>query len=245
MNYSPIRITDLHVSHGTTEVLHGVSAEFPAESISALLGASGSGKTTLLEHVLGLRKPPPGSVFLFGEDVANASRDELNALRQRTGMLFQDGALINSRTILENCSVPLEQHTKLPDDLIRRIVMTKLRLVGLEDAGSRYPHQLSGGMRKRAAIARAIALDPELLLCDEPSSGLDPLTAKGLDELLVELQSTLSMTIVIISHDLTSIRRVADQIFFLHSGRIIFRGTVEEAERSPLAELARYFEAGA
>jgi len=123
--------------------------------------------------------------------------------------------------------------------------MTKLRLVGLEDSGSRFPHQLSGGMRKRAAIARAIALDPELLLCDEPSSGLDPLTAKGLDELLVELQSTLSMTIVIISHDLASIRRVADQIFFLHSGRIIFRGTVEEAEQSQLAELARYFEAGA
>jgi phospholipid/cholesterol/gamma-HCH transport system ATP-binding protein len=244
MSSDPVVIKDLSVRYGETEVLKGVSARFQAGRISVLLGASGSGKTTMLKQILGLERPPEGSVWLFGSDVAAVEIGELDTLRRRTGMLFQEGALLNSRTVLENCMVPLEQHTELPASLIRAVVETKLELVGLADAADQFPHELSGGMRKRASLARALSLDPDLLLCDEPSSGLDPLTAQSLDELLMHIRDALDMTMIIISHDLASVRRVADTVFFLHEGRIIFDGAVGEAEHADNPELQRYFAAG-
>jgi phospholipid/cholesterol/gamma-HCH transport system ATP-binding protein len=238
-----VEVEGLSVRFGENQVLSNVDAQFVKGEISVILGASGSGKTTVLKHVLGLLEPEIGTVRLFGRNLSEMSASELAKTRTRLGMLFQQGALLNSVNVARNARVPLEQHTDLPSPLIDRIVMTKLKLVGLEDSWDTMPDELSGGMRKRASLARALALDPELLLCDEPSSGLDPLSSEALDELLLELKQALDMTMVIISHDLESVRRVADRVFFLHSGQILFEGTMDEAEASDKPELVRYFAA--
>lgn len=238
-----VEINGLTARFGDTEVLTDIDAEFRRGEISVILGASGSGKTTLLKHILGLLPSPRGAVRLLGEDLATVSRGRLEGVRTRIGMLFQHGALLNSVSVHRNARVPLEQHTKLPDTIIDDMVRAKLRLVGLEGSEHVLPSELSGGMRKRAALARALALDPEILLCDEPSSGLDPLTSESLDGLLVRLKERLHMTMLIISHDLISVRRVADRVYFLHDGRIIFAGTIDEAESADVPELVSYFKA--
>jgi len=242
MSESIVDIRDLSARFGDQQVLHGVNASVPAGQITVVLGASGSGKTTLLKHVLGLHRPTTGSVRLFDQELASISERELNEVRTRIGMLFQEGALLNSITVHRNARVPLEQHTDLPSPIIDRIVETKLDLLGIRHAADSFPDELSGGMRKRAGLARALALDPELLICDEPTSGLDPLTSQSLDELLVSLRDMFRMTMLIISHDIASVRRTADRLLFLHEGRFIFTGSIEEAERSQQEEVLRYFE---
>lgn len=238
-----VEVQNLTVRFGDREVLSDVSAAFPRGEISVILGASGSGKTTLLKHVLGLMPAPGDTVRVFGRSLENVSPEAFVALRQRIGMLFQHGALLNSVSVHRNTRVPLEQHTSLPDPIIDSVVRAKLALVGLAGSETALPDELSGGMRKRAGLARAMALDPELLLCDEPSSGLDPPTAEALDRLLVRLHAQLDMSMIIISHDLVSVRRVAHRVFFLHEGRIRFSGSMEEAEQSELPELRDYFRA--
>lgn len=237
------RIEGLSARFGEVEVLREVNATFVRGEISVVLGASGSGKTTLLRHVLGLLPPQRGRVEVLGTDLADADERELESVRRKMGVLFQQGALLNSVSVFDNVRVPLEQHTDLPGPIIDSIVLTKLALVGLESAADSRPDELSGGMRKRAALARALALDPQLLLCDEPSSGLDPLTARALDELLRNLQRQLGMSMIVISHDMAGVRRTADRVFFLHKGSIIFCGTVEEADASDQPEIRDFLAA--
>lgn len=238
-----VSIHDLRVRFGDTDVLRGVSARFVRGEIAVVLGASGSGKTTLLKHILGLLRPQHGRVEVLGVELADATESELAAVRRRMGVLFQQGALLNSATVFENVRIPLEQHAVLPEAVMDRIVRTKLALVGLESAEAALPSELSGGMRKRASLARALALDPDLLLCDEPSSGLDPVTARSLDQLLRDLQRRLGMTMIVISHDMAGMRRTADRVFFLQRGQIAFTGTVDEADACDVEEVREFLSA--
>ncbi len=238
-----VSIHDLRVRFGDTDVLRGVSARFVRGEIAVVLGASGSGKTTLLKHILGLLRPQHGRVEVLGVELADATESELAAVRRRMGVLFQQGALLNSATVFENVRIPLEQHALLPEAVMDRIVRTKLALVGLESSEAALPSELSGGMRKRASLARALALDPDLLLCDEPSSGLDPVTARSLDQLLRDLQRRLGMTMIVISHDMAGMRRTADRVFFLQRGQIVFTGTVDEADACEVQEVRDFLSA--
>lgn len=236
-----IRVRRLSVAYGGVPVLTDVSAEIPRDKITVVLGASGSGKTTLLRHMVGLAALEAGTVQLLGADMARVSEVERRATLRRVGMLFQEGALLNSISVFENVRVPLEQHTNLPDAIMNAVVRVKLGLVGLAGSEDALPSELSGGMRKRAGLARAIALDPELLFCDEPTSGLDPLTAKAMDELLLDLRRSLGITVVVISHDVASVRRIADRVLFLHDGSLAWSGSQEQAQASEIPELAAYF----
>ena len=169
---------------------------------------------------------------------------QMGNILRKIGMLFQSGALLNSISIYENISIPLELHTKLPRTLIDRIIKVKLNLVNLSEAIYKFPSELSGGMKKRAALARAIVLDPQILFCDEPSAGLDPLTAASLDELILSLKKQLKMTIVVVTHELASIHRIADKIIFLEEGKMLFNGTLEEAKKAGIPQIDTFFEVG-
>jgi len=216
---------------------------FPGE-ITVILGSSGCGKTTLLKNILRLVEPVSGSVKFWGEEILDLDDIQMEKILRKLGVLFQSGALLNSISVYENISIPLELHTKLPRPLIDRIIQVKLNLVNLNEALYKYPSELSGGMKKRAALARAIALDPQILFCDEPSAGLDPLTAASLDELILSLKKQLKMTIVVVTHELASIHRIADKIIFLEEGKMLFNGTLEEAKKAGIPQIDTFFEVG-
>ena len=223
-----ISIRDVSKSYGSRRVLDRVDLDVYRGEILVLLGGSGSGKTTLLKHVLGLTKPDTGSIRINGVDITNCSPSELAAVRRRIGVAFQAGALFNSLSVADNVALPLRELTRLADSTIELMVWMKLKAVGLSDAAKLYPPELSGGMRKRAAVARAMALDPELLIFDEPSAGLDPIVAAGLDELILFLKHTLRMTILVVTHELESAFRIADRLAMLHQGCLIAVGTKEQ-----------------
>jgi len=208
------------------------------------LGGSGCGKTTLIKNILRLVEPVAGSVKFWGEEVLDLDDIQMANILRRIGMLFQSGALLNSLSIYENISIPLELHTKLPRSLIDRIIKVKLNLVNLSEALYKFPSELSGGMKKRAALARAMALDPQILFCDEPSAGLDPLTSASLDELILSLKKQLKMTIVVVTHELASIHRIADKIIFLEQGKMLFNGTLAEAQKAGIPQIDTFFEVG-
>ena len=243
MSGDPIaQVKNLTASYGDEIVLDNVDlAVFPGE-ILAVIGGSGSGKTTLLKHFIGLIRPQKGTVKLFNEDWWSLDEPEREAVMRRIGVLFQNGALLGSKTLSTNVGIPLEQHTNLPDTVIDRIVRLKLSQVGLADAGNRMPSELSGGMRKRAALARSLALDPDLLFCDEPSAGLDPATTYNLDELLLDLRKELGLAIIVVTHEIASIRRIADRIAYLEHGRMIFIGSLDEAYKSNIESVKNFFE---
>ena len=233
-----IEINDLEVKYGDFTVLEDINLNIPEGQITAILGGSGCGKTTLIKSLLQLQPIAQGSIKIFQTDVDSSDfRSQLTKI----GMVFQNGALLNSLSVADNISIPLKQHTDLPDKIINQIIDAKLNLVNLEDTGSLLPSELSGGMKKRAAVARAIALDPRLLFCDEPSAGLDPITSASLDNLLVKLKQQLEMTIVIVTHELSSVRRIADNIVFLHDGRILFQGSYEQIQHSNIDEIKQFF----
>lgn len=233
-----IEINDLEVKYGDFTVLEDITLNIPEGQITAILGGSGCGKTTLIKSLLQLQPIAQGSIKIFQTDVDSSDfRSQLTKI----GMVFQNGALLNSLSVADNISIPLKQHTDLPDKIINQIIEAKLNLVNLEDTGSLMPSELSGGMKKRAAVARAIALDPRLLFCDEPSAGLDPITSASLDNLLVKLKQQLEMTIVIVTHELSSVRRIADNIIFLHDGRILFQGSYEQIQHSNIDEIKQFF----
>lgn len=236
-----ISIQNLSSGYDERLILNDVSLDILPGQITVILGTSGCGKTTLLKNMITLLKAQQGSVRLFGQETNSLDEKELNQLLQKIGVLFQNSALLNSLPISENLAIPYEQHTNFPDSLIEHLVRSKLHLVGLDKAYNYFPSELSGGMRKRAALARAIALDPEILFADEPSAGLDPVTAASLDRLLISLKEKLGMTLVVVTHEVASIKRIADRVVYLHEGKILFGGALKEALQSDIHELKAFF----
>lgn len=223
----------------------GLDLDVQRGELLAIAGGSGSGKTLLLRTLALLRTPDAGRLRLFGSDTDQLDARADRALRRRMGVMFQQGALFTGLTVLENVVFPLAEHSRLPAALLRDIARAKLRLVGLDPAaGALQPAQLSGGMTKRAAVARALALDPELLFLDEPTSGLDPGGAEAFDDMLRELQATLDLTLVVITHDADSLWSVAERIAFIADGRILGTGTAEDLARSNDPRIATYFGGG-
>ena len=216
-----ISIRGLSVSLGAKSVLDGVDLDVYRGEILVLLGGSGSGKTTLLKQALGLAKPTSGSIRINGVEITSCSASEMVAVRRRIGVAFQESALFKSLTVEENVALPLQELTRLADSIIELMVWMKLQAVGLVSAAKLYPRELSGGMRKRAAIARAIAMDPDILIFDEPSAGLDPIVAAGLDELILFLKRAFGMTILVVTHELESAFHIADRLAMLYQGRLI------------------------
>lgn len=239
-----IEIRGLVTRFGDHTVIDQVDLDFYKNEITVILGGSGSGKTTLLKSILGLVTPAAGEIKLFGKVFNLEDEHGVDKTLQRIGVLFQNGALLNSISVLDNFSIPLEQHTNLDSSLIRRMAAVKLGMVGLGKAAHQLPSELSGGMRKRAALARAIALDPDLLFCDEPSAGLDPVTSAALDDLILTLRDQLDMSIVVVTHELASIHRIANRIVFLDKGKILFQGSVPEAKKCGFEEVENFFQIG-
>ncbi|RKG86481.1 ABC transporter ATP-binding protein [Corallococcus terminator] len=228
-----IDIVDLHKTFGSTKVLTGINLTVPAGSTCVILGGSGSGKTVLMKHMIGLLKPDTGKVIIDGEDIVPMSVQGLQQVRRSFGMVFQAAALFDSMTVFENVAFPLRQHTSLSEDAIREKVRKRLDLMSLKpEVENRFPADLSGGMRKRVGLARAVVLDPKVVLYDEPTTGLDPITTDSVDEMILTAQKELGVTSVVISHDIASAFNVADQIAFLSKGVIVENGPPEQLRES-------------
>ena len=226
------------------QVLDGVSCRMPKGEITVVMGPSGTGKSVLLRHIVGLLTPDSGDVIVEGKHVPKLSEDELLELRRGIGMLFQDGALFSSMNLFDNVAFPLRQHTRKGEAEIREIVMGRLKEVGLAGSEKKMPGELSGGMRKRAGFARALVMEPKILLFDEPDSGLDPVRTALLCDLIKEIQRKYQSTAVVISHDIKAVFEIADDIVLLHGGKVVEQGTKEELQKSP-NEFTKQFLEGA
>ncbi len=237
-----IRIEDLVTHYGDMKVLDGVSFDVRRGEVFVVVGGSGCGKSTLLKHMCGLLRPTAGRIIFQGRDIASMDEDELAVMQQSIGIAFQSSGLFNSMTVGDNVAMPMIEFGRVDRALVDPLVRMKLSLVGLAHAQHQMPSDLSGGMKKRAGLARAIAVDPELVYFDEPSAGLDPIMAAGLDELVLKLNRLLGMTFVIVTHELDSIRLVADRVLMLDRGRIIFLGTMDEADKCGEERVRQFFE---
>lgn len=228
-----IAVRNLSVGYGSFQVLKELNFEVPAVQITAVVGTSGCGKSTLLKTLAGLIPPLEGDVFFGPERVDYLSEASLASLYRGIGVLYQDGALLNNLTLFENVALPVRmQHPDIPDVVLREMVHDRLSQVNLIESAAKYPAELSGGMRKRGALARALVLDPAVVLCDEPSGGLDPVTSTHLDDLLLSLKETFQTTFVIVTHELRSIERMADKVLVLNEGRLHFGGGLAEVQGS-------------
>lgn len=227
-----VEVDELYKAFEEKQVLEGVTCQIPAGKISVVMGPSGTGKSVLLRHIVGLLFPDRGDVRVAGKSVPNLSEEELLELRRNVGMLFQDGALFSSMNLYDNVAFPLRQHTKKSEPEIKEIVMQRLEEVGLADAVKKMPNELSGGMRKRAGFARALVLEPEILLFDEPDSGLDPVRTALLCDLIKEIQQKYRSTGIVISHDIKSCFNIGDHIILLHGGKVVDQGSKEELQHS-------------
>ena len=227
-----VSVSNLRVDYGSREVLHGLTFEVRRGETLVVIGGSGSGKSTMLRTLVGLERPSSGEVRIRGIDIAKAGAREMDGIRKRIGLAFQGGALIGSLSIGGNISLPLLEHTTLAPSTIEVMVRIKLEQVGLSGFENYSPSQLSGGMKKRAALARATALDPEILFLDEPSAGLDPITAAGIDDLILSLKKAYALSMVVVTHELASAFLIADRIILLDRGNIVAMGPVEEVRNS-------------
>ena len=237
-----IRVEDVHKSFGSRKILNGVNFEVRAGETLVIMGGSGGGKSTLLKILIGLLEPDHGRVSLCGQQITLVSEDEKNEVRKKFGMLFQSAALFNSKTIAENVALPLLEHTDLDPDLVRIVVKMKLELVGLSGLDHLKPYQISGGMKKRVALARAIALDPQIVFYDEPGAGLDPITASVVDRLIMDLTKKLRITSVVVTHEIKSAFRIADRMILLQQGEVAAFGTPDEFRNSENPYLKQFLE---
>ncbi len=238
-----IRIEGIHKSFNGLEVLKGVDLSIKEGEVITILGGSGVGKSVLLKLITGLEKPDRGKILVYGKDIVGMDEDGLTPIRRKMGMLFQGAALFDSLTAGENVAYPIREHFNLPEQEIQRRVREKLRLVGLEGVEDKMPAELSGGMKKRVALARAIAIDPEIILYDEPTTGLDPANAKRIVQLIAKLQKALRTTSIVVTHDLQSAFAISDRLALLHKGRIVAVEEKETFSSSP-HEAVRAFIAG-
>ena len=227
-----ISLRNLRVSYGEREILHGISFDVMRGETLVILGGSGSGKSTLLRTLVGLESPTSGEIWIKGKNIAAISAAEMDEIRKKVGMSFQGGALFGSMSVGENVALPLREHTKLEDSTIEIILRLKLDQVGLAGFENYMPSQLSGGMKKRAAVARAMAMDPEILFFDEPSAGLDPIIAAGVDQLILDLKKAFHMTIVVVTHELASAFLIADRMVLIDKGNVVAIGTTPEMRSS-------------
>jgi phospholipid/cholesterol/gamma-HCH transport system ATP-binding protein len=241
-----LQVESVVTRFGRQTVHDGVSFAVRRGEVVAVIGGSGTGKSVLVKEIIGLMRPSAGSIRLLGVDVLDAAEEEMNALKRRFGMLFQDGALFSSLTVAENLAVPFREHTDLPAALVAPLIGFKLSLVGLPpETGAKMPAELSGGMRKRVALARALALEPEILFLDEPTSGLDPIGARAFDALVRVLSDGLGLTVIIVTHDLDTLLSIIDRVVVLSGGRVVADGPVHEVKRLDDRWIKEYFSARA
>ena len=240
MSDPAVRLDQVTKAFGDRRVLDNVSLDVPEGCGFGILGRSGTGKSVTLRHIVGLLRPDNGRVFVKGREVSALEGPELSEIRKQIGFLFQNAALFDSISVGENVAFPMRRHTRMSDAEIRERALARLDAVGLADDYSKMPGELSGGMRKRAGLARALALDPPILLVDEPSAGLDPITSDEIDELLLRLKEQSGTTLIMVTHNIPSARKLGDQLVMLHEGRIIAQGTVKDLERSE-HEMVRAF----
>jgi phospholipid/cholesterol/gamma-HCH transport system ATP-binding protein len=235
-----IQVQNLQKNFGAKPVLRGVDLEIPTGQAVTIIGQSGSGKSVLLKHLVGLLQPDAGCVIVDGIDITNASRRDLYATRTKFGVLFQSAALFDSMTVEENVGLALHEHTKQSEDEISKRVAQCLEMVSLPGTEKLKPAELSGGMKKRVGLARAIAMQPQYILYDEPTTGLDPITADSINDLIIHLNEQLNVTTVIVTHDMVSAFKISDRIVMIHEGRIIYSGAVEETQNSSIDIVRRF-----
>ena len=241
---SPIvEIRNLGYAVGGRPIFDGLDMDIPRGKVTAVMGPSGTGKTTLLRLVTGQVRADTGSIHVAGEDMLRLKRADLYGLRRRMGMLFQNGALLTDLSVFENVAFPIREHTDLPERLIRQLVLIKLEAVGLRGAADLMPSELSGGMGRRVALARAIVMDPEILIYDEPFVGLDPISMGVILRLIRRLNDTLGLTSIVVSHDVQEISAVSDNVFLLSAGKVVARGSPQELRANP-SEVVRQFVGG-
>jgi phospholipid/cholesterol/gamma-HCH transport system ATP-binding protein len=241
-DHTGISIRELRVNYGEREILHGITFDVKPHETMVILGGSGSGKSTLLRTLMGLQRAAAGYLWIQGKNFCQISDADLNEIRKKLGVSFQNSALFGSMTVGDNVALPLREHTQLDDSTIEIVVRIKLEQVGLAGYEDYMPAELSGGMKKRAAVARALAMDPEILFFDEPSAGLDPIIAAGIDELILKLKKAFGMTIVVVTHELASAFKIADRMVLIDKGNVIAIGTPEEMKSSQQPRVRQFLD---
>ncbi|MBI3752990.1 MAG: ABC transporter ATP-binding protein [Deltaproteobacteria bacterium] len=237
-----IKIIDLKKSFNSKKVLDGANLEIEKGKITVIIGRSGEGKSVLIKHIIGLLRPDSGEILIDGQDITKMTERDLNEVRRRFGMLFQGAALFDSLTVGENVAFPLREHTEMPEADLKKVVKEKLRLVGLKDVENMMPADLSGGMKKRVGLARAVAMDPEIVLFDEPTTGLDPVMSDNVATLILDTQRNLKTTYIVITHDIPLTYKIADKVAMLHEGKIVEQGDVDYMKGCPNPILRQFLE---